>query len=264
VNIFKREVKANLRSLLIWGVIIVLFTVIGFSKFSAYANNPEMLAVLDSMPKVWMEAFNLRAFNLTTLNGFYGVMFAYFALILSVAAAMWGSEIISKEERDKTVEFALTLPVARSKLITAKALAALVHCLGLLLITWGVTLVSARSYQPDSGFYRFLNLGTLALLIIQMIFLALGLFLGCAMKRYKLAGSVAIALLLGSYFLSIISGMHKKLEFLKYFSPFRYFEAARLLHESRLDMTFVCLSAAIVLVSMAGAYLTYARRDLYI
>jgi hypothetical protein len=33
---------------------------------------------------------------------------------------MWGSDIISKEERDKTIEFSLTLPVKRSKLISGK------------------------------------------------------------------------------------------------------------------------------------------------
>jgi len=37
-----------------------------------------------------------------------------------------------------------------------------------------------------------------------------------------------------------------------------------MLHESRLDLTFVGLSLAIILVSMVGAYVTYARRDLYI
>ena len=53
----------------------------------------------------------MRAFNMTTLSGFYGIMFIYFGLMGAIAAAMWGSDIISKEERDKTVEFSLVLPV---------------------------------------------------------------------------------------------------------------------------------------------------------
>jgi ABC-2 type transport system permease protein len=264
MNIFVRELKANLRSLLIWGVIVILFVTIGISKFSAYYNNPEMLAILDEMPPALLSAFNMQAFNLTTLSGFFGVMFTYFALILSIAAAMWGSDIISKEERDKTVEFSLTLPVTRSRLVTAKTLAALVNCIGLLLITWGASLASAASYLPEAGFQSFLALCLLALFIIQLIFLAVGIFLGCAMKRYKRASSVAVSLLLGTYFLSVISGLNKNLEFLKYFSPFKYFDAGMLLRESRMDVTFVCLSLAIILVSMAGAYLTYTRRDLYI
>jgi len=264
MNIFVRELKANLRSLLIWGVIVILFVWVGISKFSAYESNPEMLAVLDALPPAMLSAFNLNAFNLTTIGGFMGVMFTYFALMLSIAAVMWGSDIISKEERDKTVEFSLTLPVTRSRLVTAKTLAALVNCIGLLLITWGASFVSAAQYQPDSEFYRFLRLCMLALFIMQLIFLALGIFLGCAMKQYRRASSLAVSLLLGTYFLSIVTELNNSLDFLRYFSPFKYFDAGVMLHESRIDVTFVCLSLAIILVSMVGAYLTYARRDLYI
>ena len=264
MNIFVRELKANLRSLLVWGGIVTLFVTIGMAKFSAYEGNPEMLAILDEMPPALLSALNMHAFNLTTISGFFGVMFTYFALILSIAAAMWGSDIISKEERDRTVEFSLTLPVTRSKVVTAKTLAALVNCIGLLLITWGITIFSARSYQPDSEFYGFLNLSMLALFIMQLVFLAVGILLGCAMKQYKRASSIAVSLLLGTYFLSIISGLNEKLEFLKYFSPFKYFDAGMLLHEARLDTAFVGLSVGIIVVSMAGAYYTYARRDLYI
>lgn len=264
MNIFRRELKANFKSLIIWGVIVALFVLVGVSKFSAYYNNPEMLVLLDSMPAALMDAFNMRAFNLTTINGFFGIMFTYFALLLSIAATMWGSDIISKEERDKTVEFSLTLPVTRSKVVTAKTLAAVVNCIGLLLITWGAAALAAGQYQPDATFYNFLTLQVQSLFILQMVFLAIGIFLGCAMKEYRRAGSVAIALLLGTYFMSIISGMHDKLNFLKYLSPFKYFDAGMMLNEGRFDMTFVLLSVVIVAASMAGAYLTYSRRDLYI
>jgi len=264
MNIFLRELKANLKSLLIWGVIVILLVVEALAEFSVFAGNSDMLAVLDSMPQELLDAFSLQAFNLTTLTGLFGVMFTYLALILSIAAAMWGSDIISKEERDKTVEFSLTLPVTRSKVVTAKTLAALVNCIGLLLITWGASIAFSAKYDPGGDFYSFLALEMEAIFVLQLIFLAIGIFLGCAMKQYKRASSVAVSLLLGTYFLSIISGLNENLEFLKYFTPFKYFDPAVLLHEARLDVTFVGLSLAIVVASMVGAYLTYARRDLYI
>lgn len=264
MNILKREVKANLRSLLIWGVIVVVFISIGISKFAAYEGNPEMLEILDRMPSALLSAFQFKAFNLTTITGFYGVMFTYFALIATISAAMWGSDIIAKEERDKTVEFALTLPITREKLITGKLLAALVNCIGLLIIMWVASLVSAAKYKPDSGFYEFLFLCMQALFIMQMVFLAVGIFLGCAMKQYKRAGSVAVSLLLVTYFLSIISGLNENLGFLKYFTPFKYFNPATLLNESRIDINYALLSLGIIAACIAGGYFTYARRDLYI
>jgi ABC-2 type transport system permease protein len=264
MNIFIRELKANFRSLLIWGGIVILFSVTGFSKFAAYEGNPELIAILDGMPPALLAAFNMNAFNLTTITGFWGVMFNYFALLLSVAAVMWGSDIITKEERDKTVEFTLTLPLPREKLITAKTLAAFVNCIGLLLITWGITLVNATSYQTDSEFFEFVSISMLAFFLLQMVFLAIGILLGCALKQYKQASSIAVGIILGTFFLSIIAGLNENLEFLKYFSPFKYFNPASMLHESQIELVFVWISAGIIAVSLVGAYVTYSKRDLYI
>jgi ABC-2 type transport system permease protein len=93
--------------LIIWGIIIGLLVIVGAAKFTAYAGNPEMLKIMDSFPKAMLEALNMRSFNLTTVSGFFGIMFVYFGLMGAIAAAMWGSDMISKEERDKTVEFSL-------------------------------------------------------------------------------------------------------------------------------------------------------------
>ncbi len=264
MNIFLRELKANLKSLLIWSGIIVLLIMIAVSKFSAFAGDPEMMKLLDSLPPVMLDALNMRAFNLTTLSGFYGIMFIYFGLMGAIAAAMWGSEIISKEERDKTVEFSLVLPVSRSQVVTAKALAALVNCAAFVLITWVVSWAAVQSYQPDQAYYDFLALEMQAMFAIELIFLAVGVLLGCAMRQYKLSGSTAVGIILLTYFMSIISGMQAELDFLKYFTPFRYFNASDLFRTGHLDGAYVALSAALIVGCVAAAYLVYARRDLYI
>ena len=264
MNIFLRELKANLKSLVIWSVIVALLIMIAVAKFSAFAGDPSMLAMLDSIPAPMLDALSMRAFNLTTLSGFYGIMFIYFGLMGAIAAAMWGSDIISKEERDKTVEFSLVLPVSRSRVITAKALAALVNCFAFVLITWAVSLVAVRSYNPDRAFHDFLALEMQAMLAIELIFLAIGLLLGCAMKQYKLSGSTAVAIILVTYFMSIISVMQENLDFLKYFTPFKYFDAGELFRSGKMDVTYLLLSAAIIVVCVAAAYWIYSKRDLYI
>jgi ABC-2 type transport system permease protein len=264
VNIFLRELRANLKSLLIWSGIVILFSLVGFSKFSAFYGNPELLAILDSMPPAMIAAFGMRAFNLTTVSGFFGIMVVFYGLILSISAAMWGTDIITKEVRDKTVEFALTLPVTRTRLITAKIAAASANSLILLLVTWGITLVGAQRYGPDREFYRFVSVSMVSFLLMQIIFLALGIFLGCVMKRHKRAGSAAVGILLGSYFVSVLQGMNKDLDFLKYFTPFKYFDPGLMFRESRIELVFVFLSLAIAVALLAGAYAAYSKRDMYI
>ncbi|MBN2147227.1 MAG: ABC transporter permease subunit, partial [Anaerolineales bacterium] len=158
----------------------------------------------------------------------------------------------------------LVLPVSRGRVVTAKALAALVNCIAFVLITWGISVVAVQSYNPDKAFYDFLTLEMGAMFMIELIFLAIGLMLGCVMKRYKLSGSTAIAIILVTYFMSIISNMQKDLDFLKYFTPFRYYEAGDLFRSGSVDGLYLLLSAAIIVVCVAVGYWVYHRRDLYI
>lgn len=264
MNIFLRELKANLKSLIIWSVIISLLIFMAVTKFSAFANDPAMLSMLDSMPPALLDALSMRAFNLTTLSGFYGIMFIYFALMGAIASAMWGSDIITKEERDKTVEFSLVLPVSRNRVVTAKTLAALVNTILFVLITWGVSVLAVRSYNPDQAFHDFLALEMRAMFLIELIFLAVGLLLGCAMKHYKRSGATAVAIILTTYFISIVAVLNENLDFLKYFTPFRYYDAGELFRTGGMETIYLVLTAAIIVVSLAVAYFVYNRRDLYI
>lgn len=264
MNIYLRELRANLKSLLVWVGIIALLVVIGITKYAAFADDPQMMKLLDAYPDSLMSALNMKAFNLTTLSGFYGVMFIYFGLMGAIAAAMWGSSIISKEERDKTVEFSLVLPVSRARVITAKALAALTNVVAFVAFTWIISVVSVQNYAPDAAFFDFLALEMQAMFLISLMFLALGLLLGCAMKQYKRSGSLAVSIILGVYFMSIVSGLDDRLDFLKYFTPFKYFDAADLYHKGSFNGLYLTIAAVFIVLAVGAAYWTYNRRDLYI
>ncbi|WP_322799188.1 ABC transporter permease subunit [Thermoflexus sp.] len=264
MNIFWHEWKSGLRSLLIWSGVMALFILISVTKMAGYVNNPEMTAVLKSLPQAVAAAFGLGAFDLTTLDGFFGVMFVYFALMGAIAAATWGSGVLSREESGKTADFLLTLPVSRSRVLTAKALAALVNCLLFTLVTGVVSVLAVQSYQPDASFYRLLLLEMEAMFLIELIFLAIGLMLASLLRPAWRAVSVTIGLILASYFAFAVSNMSKDFDFLKYFTPFKYFDAAVFMQAGRLDGVYVLISLLIILASIAVVYGAYPRRDIYI
>ncbi len=262
MNIFLRELRANFKSLLIWGGIVTGFAFMGLAEFSAYYDNPDILKVINGLPQPILEALNVGSFNLTTITGFFGIMFTYFALILATFAVMLGNEIISKEERDKTAEFSLAFPVSRARVVTAKILAAVVNCIILALITWGVNVAFAQRFSPGDDYYEFIALCALAFLMIEIIFLAMGVLLASVIKEHKRSSSMAISLILAAYFFSILSSLSDKLEFLKYFSPIRYFDPAYLYQESKFETEFIWLSLGITMIAIMVAYVSYSKRDL--
>ncbi|NMD26396.1 MAG: ABC transporter permease subunit [Chloroflexi bacterium] len=262
--IFLHELKRGLKSLLIWGGSLALLIVIAVAKYAAFADNPASLAILDSMPKALMDSLNMSAFNLTTLSGFFGAMFTYFGLMGTIAAVLWGNDIAAREEREKTAEFSLVLPVSRAKLLTMKLLAALVNCAALVGITWAVSLLAIRAYPPEAGLERFIRNEMAAMFLLEMYFLMLGFLLGCALGKSQRGASIGLGAVLGAYFLFTISRMAESLDFLKFVTPFRYFDPAEMLSGGALKALPIILTGLFVSIFLLAAYFSYQRRDVFL
>lgn len=264
MRMYLRELKAGIKSLLIWTAVLAVLIVVALGKYAAFHSNPESLALLDTMPPQLLDALSMRAFNLTTVDGFFGVMFVYFALMAAMAAALWGSEAIAKEERERTVEFTLVLPVPRRQIVTAKLLAALTNCALFVLFTWLISVITVRTYAPGQAFIEFLRLEMLAMFMIELVFLSLGALLACASRTPRRVGSMAIGLILGLYFVSFIAGMNEKLTWLKYLTPFGWFNASEFFRSGMFEPYALVLTGLIVVVFLFAAYAVYDKRDLYI
>jgi ABC-2 type transport system permease protein len=100
------------------------------------------------------------------------------------------------------------------------------------------------------------------LFIMQMIFFALGSVLAGLFKNPKLPSIVATAILLGTYIIWVVVDLNSNLDFLKYVTPFKYFDASTIISNGHLDSFYIGLSAAIIAVFITTTYLTFNKRDL--
>lgn len=264
MHMIKWELKANLKSLLIWCVIFAALIFMMTSEFSAYYNNPEMADIMKMFPESMLKAFSMDNANLTTTTGYLSLVALYFYLMAGVFAVLLGSGIIAKEERDKTAEYLMTMPISRENIILSKLIAATINCLILLVIIMGATILAMYNYDLDSAFYAFLiDLGV-AIFLEMMIFMSIGMFLASVLKRYKSSGKIAASILILLYFINVAIGLSKNLDVLEYITPFKYFNAQDVLQTGHLELKFVMLSVSITVAGIIGTFLIYPRRDLHI
>ncbi|HCX65042.1 MAG TPA: hypothetical protein DHN33_07520 [Eubacteriaceae bacterium] len=264
MNIFVHEMKSNLRSLLIWSAVIIVIIIMMMTEFSAYYNNPEMEEVLDMVPQAILEALSMEGTNITTVSGFVSMASIYFYIMLSIYSVLLGSSILAKEERDKTAEFFLTMPVSREKIIVVKWSAAVILSFIVNLVTTATVWITTMQYEKMDDFAEFLFFMMAAIFILQLIFLSIGMFLSALVKRYKKSGIFAISLLMVLYFISVLMTFSEKLDFFKYITPFKYFEAAKILENMSLDGVNLLLSGLVIVFCMAGTLIVYPKRDLNI
>jgi ABC-2 type transport system permease protein len=263
MNLFFRELKSHRKGLFFWCLGMAALVGSGMAKFAAYQDNGfSFNQLLDQFPKTMQVIFGLNGFDLTKASGFYGVLFLYIALMAAVHAVLLGSEIIAKEERDKTTEFLFVRPISRTKIITSKLAAGLCDLIILNAITLASSVIFVDYFNKGASVTKDILVLMAGLFFLQLIFFFIGMAVAGASKKPKTSASVATSVLLFTFILSYLIDFNSRLDFLKYFTPFKYFDARVLVASGRLDPVYVAISLAVIASLAYTTYSTYQGRDL--
>jgi len=242
---------------------MIALIVSGMAKFAAYSQaGQSIVGLIAQMPRSIQILFGLTGFDLTTASGFYGVLFLYISLMATVHAILIGTDLIAKEERDKTAEFLFAKPVSRSSIISLKLIAGLANLVIINLVTLVSSIYTVKYFSKSAAVTQDIVVLMGGLFLLQLIFFGVGAAIAAASKRPKASPSRATAVLLVAFMLSFMINFSSKLDSLKYLTPFRYFDAKILLASGRLDLTYVLISLVIIFTLGAATYYFYTKRDL--
>lgn len=264
MNIFWRELKYSRKSMIWWCVGIFFMVVSGMGKYGTMQSSGQSVnEIFGAMPKSLQALFGLSSLDLSTVMGYFGMLFSYLVLMAAIHAVMLGANIIAKEERDKTSEFLMAKPVSRRKILTSKLTASIILLAIFNLVTYAFSAAMVNHYDSSAETNEIGKLMT-GLFLMQLLFLTVGMAISSVSKRPKRATSIASGLLLFTYILSIVIELNNKLDPLKYITPFKYFEAKNLMGSSGFDARFVVLSGVIIAAGLVSTYVSYQKRDLRI
>ncbi|MDQ6595266.1 ABC transporter permease subunit [Bacillus salipaludis] len=264
MNLFFREMKANRKSLIIWCFGILFMVVAGMGKYEGYSSSSgqSINELMASMPKSLQAMMGVGELDFSTPIGFYGMLFAYLLLMAAIHALMIGANIIAKEERDKTTEFLMAKPISRQRILTVKLLAALVNVVIFNLVTLVLSVAMVSKFNKAGDPLDVIYTLMAGMFMLQLIFLLLGSTMASVLKKPKRAASIGTAILLILYLLSIFIDLNHKLDGLKYLTPFKYYDAKKVMADAALDPVYMCVSIVAVAVLAAVTYVSYQKRDL--
>lgn len=263
MNIVKRELRANLKSIIIWSLCMVFLIYAGMVKYSGFeAAGQSVNELIGQMPEAVKGIFGMNGLDLTSISGFYGIIYLYFMLLAGVHAVMLGTVIISKEERDKTADFLFVKPILRGRVITAKFIAALINIVVLNLVTLVSSISFVGMYNKGEAINDQIVRLMLFLFILQLIFLTFGAVIAAITRNTKKAASIATTVLLSAFILSAAIDINDKIDYLSFLTPFKYFEAAKIMREGSFEPVYLLLSIGIIACCTVGTYIIYSKRDL--
>ncbi len=261
---FKREMKINFKSFIIWTSILIGLFLVVFLVYPSIINN-ETMQMMDEMMKMFPEEM-LKAFNMdiSSIDSAFGWLktegFVFVLLITGIYSGILGSNILLKEESDKTIEYLNSVPVTRTTIVKNKILCAISYII-LMVIILGIFNFIGLSLSGDFDKKSYILLSITPIFSSIVIF-AVCIFLSTFTHKTKKTLGISLGIVFASYFLNIISEMGESTEFLKYISIFTLADIRNVIVETKINPLMIALSIIITTILISLTIVHYNKKEL--
>lgn len=250
--IIKNELKRTRTGLILWSVVAALIAWFGMIEYPVIGQNIGLFEeALNLIPKIGRLICGVYNSNLNDPLGYYTVMYYWTGLIVFAHAIYTGASIISRESRDKTVEYLFTKPYKRREIVWSKIITGFVNVLIIAIVAIAATMLGMIPVINESAVYRQVFITGIGMLFTQCVLMSLGFMCSALFKTYKSGTRGAIIILLASYCLMFFVQYVDKPS-LHFLSPLTYFSISDVV-KNGLGLLYMLLS---VLVMAVCLYLT--------
>jgi len=263
MNMYIHELRAYRKSTIAWTLSMVAVIMVFLSLYPSITDDATAFKkVLESYPQPVLKAFGIAVDYITSFLGFYSYIFMYIVLCGSIQAMNYGTSVISKEVREKTADFLLTKPVTRKQIYVSKLLAVLSSILITNIIYLVCSTFIARAVSKDSIDFKLFYMISITLLFVQLMFFALGVLVSVILPKVRSVLSVSLSVVLGLFTLNMFSSVLGE-ETVRYFTPFKYYDAAYIIKNASYETSFIVTEIVFVVLSVLLSLFIYRKKDIH-
>lgn len=262
MNIFIRELKAYRKSTLTWIASLSALVFFFLLMFPAFTNDVKTSQeILENFPLAVRSVLDISLQNFFTVYGFFAYLFTFVALAGAIQAMNLGVSIISKEDSGKTVDFLLTKPVSRARVITSKLLAA--SCLIVLtnIIFSLVALMTAKIVSTAAFSSKTFLLISATLLLIQIFFLALGFLFSVIIPKIKSVVTISLPTVFAFFIIGALGSILGN-DNVRYVCPFKFYDPNYIIGHNAYELKFLAIEAGFVIIAIVASYAIYIKKDI--
>lgn len=260
----KRELKINFKGLIIWLSIIMFMFLIAFIIYPTIMSNIDSKAIGDFikiMPKEVLKMFNMDLSSIDTAFGWMKTEgYMYLVLIIGLYSAILGSNILLKEESEKTIEFLYSKPISRNKIIFSKITCGFIYIISMVLV---MTIFNYIGLSLSCTFDKkvFFLLSLAPILTCLPLFL-ISMLISTLFNKTKKTIGISIGIVFMSYFLQLLSSLSDSAKFIKYFSIFTLSDGRSIIQNSSISYLNIIISVGICIICFIGILKIYNNKEL--
>jgi ABC-2 type transport system permease protein len=242
---------------------MIALALLYFSIYPSIANEVEdFKKLLGNYPASVRAMLGISLDNITSLLGFYSMVFSFVTLCGTIQAMNLGVSILSKEARERTADFLLVKPVSRPEIVSAKLLAALTILLASNVFYNAASFAIASIVKTSDFSSKVFFLINLTMFFIQLIFLAIGVVVSVFFKKLKSVLPLSLGTVFGFYIIGALIATGKD-DAARFISPFKYFDISYVIKNAGYEIPYLITGAVIVTLSIAASFIIYSKKDIH-
>lgn len=261
MTLTKHELRQGWKLTAIWTAGIGFFIAICVFMFPEMASEMKTVSKIFASMGAFTAAFGMDRLNFGTLIGFYAVECGN---ILGIGgalyAAMMASNLLCKEEKDRTAEFLLTHPVTRTQVVAGKLTAMLLQTVILNLAAFLLAVGSVAAIGQEIP-WKELWLLHLSCFLVQVELEGICFGISAFLRRNGMGIGMGITICM--YFLNIVANLSKEAKFLKYLTPFGFAEGADVVSDGKLNAVYITIGMCFTAIGICAAFWKYRRKDIH-
>jgi ABC-2 type transport system permease protein len=269
-NIYAKGMKRYRNSFIGWSVSIIALNFMSMAFYPLLMQDDMLKQITAFMENPFMQNI-MRAFGgsieiWTNVLGYYSTRNATFIMLLgSFFSILLAGKILAREEQEKTAEFLLTKPVTRLGVARSQTAVYLTYLLLLNFVIFVFSLLSLEIFKGDSIYsLKAFFIHWLYALLLMLTFGTIGLFLSLLIKRGRPITNLSIGIIVGTYFIDILSRLTPSADKFGYISPFKFVDGGVLQPGYSLVDWRVGYFLGVSLVFLALSFLRYKKKDILI
>ena len=185
----------------------------------------------------------------------------FWLLILGIILGFIGAASISKEIEGKTIDLLMSNPVSRKQIVFEKFIGLIPMFLVVNFVTmisvFGITIAIDESIE-------FENLLMVHLVSIPyfLAIISIGILLSVIINEKMKSSIFLIAILIGMYFINMISLLTPDMEFLGYLSMNHYFDTFIVLNNGEIDISGVLVLICVITFCLVTSMIYFEHKDI--
>jgi ABC-2 type transport system permease protein len=263
-NVIKRKLKEQSKSAMYYAIGLFAYAWMIIAIFPLFSEGLDLDSYIEIFPEEMMVLLGVEeATSMNQIEGFLSLEYlaVFFVLILAFFISSSAGSTIAGAIEKKTIDFQLSQPISRTRLLISEAFVTVTYTIGLVVFNSAVMIVLSKIHNVDLSTKGVLAFTVIASGLMLSIY-GISIFLSSFLKSKTIVMTTTIFLTLAMHIFQSLTTFVDKLKDFETTTLFYMYKPEIILKTGELNLSHILIFLLVFLIGLAMSMVIFQRKDI--